>query len=514
MGFFYSKALRFRYNLLMFKTIFKNYTFSIISLIITTLLSFIATPLILKFLSSNTYGIFQILLQYCGYLGLSSLGLSTAALTFLNDSWTQKDRTHVLRSIKLIFKEYLKTYPVIILIVVMIYFISSSLYIENPELTHEILISFIIVCLPAFISPANIFVNFIKSSESNYIFSILNTAQLILMSLLNIFFAYKGYSLIGLAISYTFTNFLFHLLIIIIALRKIYELPILNLSFEHNRKILWKLSFHSIIQELLGKLAYSTDTVILSFFATPAVVTNFVTNQRLGNLINSIALNVGNSSWASVATLKNDREQFEKIISKINKLLLLITAPLIFSFALNNEVFINLWLGSEYYISDIFTWISFICYTFFGILSFWGWLFLIVGKVHLQTFGFVVSGFINLVLSIIFTKYFGAVGPVLGTLCAFYLFYFWFMIYLIKKHLKISVWGFVKDLHIVIFLLAILYFLPLPHKIFSQSSWLNLVINLAYSYIPSLMITILGIYKYSEIRSFYQLFKSRFNGIG
>lgn len=486
----------------MFKIIFKNYTFSILSLIITTLFSFIATPLILKFLSSNTYGIFQILLQYCGYLGLSSLGLSTAGLTFLNDSWIQKDRAHVLRSVKLILAQYLKTYPIIILIVSFIYYTSSSLYTQNPNLSHEILISFIIVCLPAFISPANIFVSFIKSSESNYIFSLLNTGQLVLMTFLNILFSYKGYSLIGLAVSYTFTNFLFHLIIIIIALRKIYKLPVLNLPYANDNKLLWKLSFHSIIQELLGKLAYSTDTIVLSFFATPAVVTNFVTNQRLGNLINTIALNVGNSSWASVATLKNDPKKFEEIISKINKLLLLITAPLIYAFATHNHSFITLWLGSEYYISDAFTWISFTCYTFFGVLSFWGWLFLIVGKVHLQTFGFVVSGVINLVLSIIFSKYFGAIGPVLGTLCAFYFFYFWFMIYLIKKHLEISVLTFVKDLHLITLLLAILYFLPIPHAIFSEKSWSGLILNLGYSYFPSLLVTLFGLYKYLEIQTY------------
>lgn len=494
----------------MLKTIFKNYTFSVLSLVITTLLSFIATPLILKFLSSNTYGVYQVLLQYCGYLGLSSLGLSTAALTFLNDSWVQKDRAHVLKSINLIFREYLKTYPVVIGIVLVIYFMSSNLVIENSKFSNEVLLSFIIVCLPAFISPANIFVNFVKSSESNYIFSILNTGQLVLISLLNIFFAYKGYSLIGLAVSYTFCNFLFHALIIIIAYKKIYKLPVLNLAYDHDKKVLWKLSFHSIVQELLGKLAYSTDTIILSFFATPAVVTNFVTNQRLGGLINSIALSVGNSSWASVATLKNDLSKFQEMISKINKLLLLITVPLIFSFGINNKSFIFLWLGSEFYISNSFTWISFVCYTFFGVLSFWGWLFLIAGKVHLQTVGFVISGLINVVLSIIFTKYFGAIGPVLGTLCAFYFFYFWFMIFLIKKHLGISVVGFVKDLHLVTIVLAIFYFLPIPHSLIIGNSWSSLILNLGYSYLLSLILTVICLYKYSELKSFYELILLRF----
>jgi len=464
----------------------KNYYFSIISISIMTILGFIATPIIIKYIGKSQYGSYQLILQYLGYLTICDLGLSTSSCALLSQAWNTQDRKYVIRTIKILLRQYLKTIPLLILVIALIIYIFLNFSLKHYD--EDAVYAFIIMALTSFFIPLNVFKDFLLASERSYIISKLMSIQLLIMTCLNIYFSYNGFGIIGLAISFSSLIILFQVIILFIAFRKITLIPIKNIEFNIKVKSIWSQNLHSSLQNILGKLSFATDTIILSFFMPTSIVTNFVTNQKLAIVIDSLLKNIGNSSWASIATLKDDPKELQRAINFFNKLFLLIAFPALFALAANNHHFISLWLGPNFYISNLFTWIAFGNFAFFGIFSFWGWIFLALGKLHLQTKTIVIAGVINVFASVILTYYLNELGPVLGTFISFYGFSIWHLSYIMKKELKLDVSRFFILFSILILIFSLLYPFLEYLKIFDSLTWTSLIANTATCYFIGLII--------------------------
>jgi O-antigen/teichoic acid export membrane protein len=130
---------------------------------------------------------------------------------------------------------------------------------------------------------------------------------------------------------------------------------------------------------------------------------------------------LGNSSWATLANLHRNgqSEEFEKMLFSLTRvtifLSIILTAPLMFL----NHSFITLWVGEKFYAGDLLTTIAIVNTYLMGIYSLWGWCLSGSGKIKIQIPIYAINAIINFLTALIFIKWIGISGPIIGTLIGF-----------------------------------------------------------------------------------------------
>jgi hypothetical protein len=235
-----------------------------------------------------------------------------------------------------------------------------------------------------------------------------------------------------------------------------------------------------------------------------------VTKQRLAKFIDSFLSNIGNSFWSSISATSSNEGQKQRAIDLSNNFFLILAFPVICGLGINNKILIHLWLGTKFYISDLFTWISFSNFLIFGALSFWGWFFVGEQKIEKKTKTINLAGFINIVSSIILTKVIGVIGRVLGMFISFYFFDIWHIKSIMLKDLNINLSDFLKRFVILVGLTAIVAYFHERFHFFEVTTWTKLLLNISINYVIIVFLFIFIFFKKNDIELAKKYFKTPF----
>ncbi len=491
----------------------KNFFYFLISFFSSSLIGFIATPIIIYYVGKNDYGVYRIILEFIGYLALCDLGLATTSNSLLSKSIRENTIYHTLGVMKSLHKAYFKIYPLIALSIAIVYLLLTQ--VSQLESTSTNLSAFLMIALPAFYFPLLVYRDYLIANEQAHLVSKSSLLQLVLLSVFNISFSYFGLGLLGLGLSYFLANSSFFLCLYYFSRRelKIHTGPVENIELGE----IWSLNKHSLLQDIFGRLSFMSDNIIVSKYFSFGEVTNFFTNQRLMSLGNSFSQNFGSSSWPSIVkTYKEDGNHldFSEVFNFFNRALVFLSAPLFFTMGINNKEFIILWLGADYYVSDLLTWSSVITYFAFGLITFWSWILLGVDQMKMRTRVVIVSGIINIVASILLTKHIGVEGPILGTMISFYGFYIWAMLYIFQVKLKVKMVRFyVRLIAIFITYGAIYYFFnPYLNFIVDMTSrhWFYLILQIGVHYFLFLAIAAPFIIRRSDLKELLKIIDEKY----
>lgn len=491
----------------------KNFFYFLISFFSSSLIGFIATPIIIYYVGKNDYGVYRIILEFLGYLSLCDMGLATTSNSLLSKSIRENTMNHTLGVIKSLNKAYFKIYPLIAFSIVLVYLLLTQ--VSNLESTTTNLATFLMIALPAFYFPLLVYRDYFVANEQAHLVSKSSLLQLVLLSVFNISFSYFGLGLFGLGLSYFLANSSFFLCLVYFSRKELkgdYG-PVKSVDLGE----IWSLNKHSFLQDIFGRLSFMTDNVIVSRYFSFGEVTNFFTNQRIMSLGNSFSQNFGSSSWPSIVkTYKEDGNHldFSEVFNFFNRALVFLSAPLFFTMGLNNKEFITLWLGSDYYVSDLLTWSSVLTYFAFGLISFWGWILLGVDQMKARTRLVVISGIINIVASVLLTKHIGVEGPILGTMLSFYGFYIWAMLYVFQVKLKVKMIRFYGRLMAIFITYGAIYYFFKPYLNFivdmTARNWFYLILQLGVHYFIFLIIASPFIIRPSDIKKLKKLIEDRY----
>lgn len=485
----------------------KNFAFAFVFLIVNSLAGFLATPIIIHAIGKTDFGIYHLILQFIAYLAVCELGLATPSLNILNEAWQKQDRNLVQSSLRILIKEYFRLVPVVLITLLGITFIFFTFIIVEDR--GDVLPAFLLMSGTALFIPFHVFRNFINAAEQAHLVSKISSVQLLLMTGLNIVLSIKGFGLVGLAISFIGCTALYHFAMFFIARRLISSLPDKKEEAQIDRKQIWHVSFHGFFQEVLLRLSHSSDAIVLSFFAPPAMLTNFVTNQKTAILMDSILKTIGNSTWATISRLKDEKRELQRVMNVFHLFFPLVSHPMAFALAYNNHDFVNLWLGPGFFLTEAFTWIIFANFCVFVVLAFWGWLFVAFGKVPTMTNVIIYSGLINVGLSFGLAYFLGFIGPVLGTFISFYGYYIWHMRVVMKRELSIDVSSYIFNSLKLIVVLGILYIGLNQISLFKGDNWLGLLLNMAIVYVLALGISLLALMRKRNIGEIKVLLRTR-----
>lgn len=473
---------------------FLNFLMSLVKTGGLLALTFILTPYLIKYIGAAEFGTFRVIFEMYTHLSLLEMGLLTGIIScmipLLKENNQEELQSLFAQGVWRFWKVVLWTMVTGLVLLIFLPQITSW---NNPS-NKELYYAFLILLGTCIFIPTSIYKAYLESMNKGYVVHLIILLQNTLFLLLSVLFGYYG---LGLK-SQPFALFV-AMLVSAVILKKYSGIKI---DFSKKNKLVdRKINFNQkpqILNEIAGRLSWQSDQIIISLFLGPIVVTKVFFGQRVVQIIQQQLLSIGQSSWASLGAIyyqENSAELFEKRFLEINKIISIAAIILLIPVCCLNDAFINLWVGKEFIFDNkLLIYIVSLNAFLFCLFSFWGLIFTIIGKSFLITKMYWIQAILNIILSLVFTKIYGGIGPLCGTLISFILVSFVGYPVLIKNQFNIGIRKLILNtllpLAIGVILLLIIKKLPLK---FYDLTWnefiiLGLLITVSISVILCLIL--------------------------
>lgn len=412
------------------KNSIRNSTVSVICKIITLVFSFVVRTIFINKLGKEILGIEGLFSSIITILNLADLGVGTAIIFLLYKPIAENDSKKTA-AIMQYFKKFYTIVGFIVLIVgialtpLVPYLVKLDKVIDNLYL-YYILTIILTASSYFFASNRCLF----EANQNSYIVTIIDSIMTMIGSSVKLLILlltknYVFYLIIGI-ITTLLTNF-----IIYFVGNKIYnkQLTTQHEPLSKTDKKLIGSNIKAVMAHKVGSvLVTGTDNLLISLFVSTLIVGVYSNYLLIINTISTLVTIAITALTPSVGNLKATSENSEKdfnIFKKINFISFwLICVTTICLFSLFNP-FINIWIGPEF----LFDWkiVLILCVNYFISTMRYGiGVFATAAGYFKQTwYKPYAEGIINLIVSIVLSKFIGVAGIFLGTTVSLLLGSFW-----------------------------------------------------------------------------------------
>lgn len=477
------------------------------------LVSFIAAPLLLKFVGEERFGTYRVLFDVYSYFGIIDVGIFGSMMLVLNKAIAKNDLKDKWATIYASKKIYYKLTSISVL--VFLGFIPFLNYFIPTETIpfQELLASYLIMGMGIFFLTLKVNQAYLEANQMGYLIGFGLTFQNLCYSVIAIFLGYLGYGLIGMTIGFAIGQLLpyFYYLYKFHKITPKIEEDISNTLIDQKKRDIWHIQWPVLLTSLTGRLSIYSDTIIISKFMSPLSVTAFFISQRVISIAGNFLMGISGSTWAAMGELynSNETEKFRDLFFRITKFIAVTSAIVAIPLILMSRSFVSLWVGEHLYVGDVFIIVAVINLFIQSVLTFWGWCFTVTHKVHRLIKLQVVSTIVNIVSSIFFTVEYGHVGPILGTLFSYFVIFIWWMM----KHLE-DVFNFKKNELLLSFIPSLVYICAASVggyyyiEYFNTSTWTLFFIKSALCFSVNFIICLALLFSKEERSFFINRFKN------
>ena len=384
--------------------LFKNTIIILIGKISTQFLTFFLLPLYTFFLSTNDYGLFDLITTYIILLSpLLSLQLESSVFRYLIDV-----RNNEKKQKKIITNALIVIFYSILFLVVSVIIVSH--FITIKYLIYVLIIIILTIFVNIFLQIARGFGNNILYSKASFITGFVNVVLTI------IFLVFTKLGISGLFIA----NIVANLLCVIFLIFKLKITEKFDVS-KKDKKIIKQLLHYSIPlipNSLMWWVINTSDRTIITLILGTSSNGIYAVSNKFSSIFISL-YNVFNLSWQESASLyindKNSEEYFSKTFNQILLsfssivLLMLASMPFIFKFLIENSY------------NDAYNYIPILLISslFNIIVAFLGGIYIAKKLTKEVAKTSIISAIINLIVNIALIKYIGIYAAAISTLIAF-----------------------------------------------------------------------------------------------
>lgn len=384
------------------------------------LISFFLSPYVVRKLGNTYYGVWNIIMDMTGYLGLLEMGVRQSTIRYVAKYRAVNDTDSLNRIISSAFSIYGLTS-------VACFVISIGLAALFPHLIKVSADTIPVAQWVIVITGLNIAQGLVFSVYFGIILGIqrydvlakVNILAAIIKAGLTVVLLGNGYGLIALSLLHLVTNLASSMYGRHYCIK---EMPELDIRFgkygaEWYRKI-FNFSSKSFITYIGQKIVYYSDSIVIGILLGPAHVTYFVIGASLTEYMRRI-VNQMTQMFAPLTSelqARGEDERISDVLIRGTKMSLIIALPISIVFLTMGKRFISLWMGNEYgpvsgkvltvlAIAHLF---SVAQYTTQALLE--G-----MNKHQVCAACRCVEAIANLILSIVLIRYWGIVGVAVGT---------------------------------------------------------------------------------------------------
>lgn len=404
------------------KELIKNTIIILIGKFCTQFLSFFLLPLYTHVLSTEEYGMYDLIVTYVTlFAPVISLQIEMAIFRELIDSRNDESKTNTIISSGVAFLLLQFAFCVILYYVL-------TLFINIPY-KHYILLNILIVMM------SSVFMQITRGLGKTMDYSISSVIAGVSTIFLNILFlVFLKFKIEGMIISSILSNFL---VVIYVFFRcKIYKRIKIQYIKKQTISKLLKYSMPLVPNGLIWWIINVSDRTIISIFLGTAANGVYAIANKFSSILMQI-FNIFNLSWTESASLHiNDADKdefFSNVFNKTIKYSLTICLLIISSLPFLFNVFIN----KEYNEAYIYIPILLIGVLFNIVVSFLGSIYVAKKLTKEVAKTSLFAGLLNVIINLCLIKYIGVFAAAISTVLSFFIMCI-FRMFDVQKYVKIK----------------------------------------------------------------------------
>lgn len=388
------------------------------------------TPIMLRLLGKNEYGLYQLVFSVVSYLSLLSFGFASSYMRYYSRIKIKKNNDQDLDLSKLN-----GMYMIMFLIIAGICIICGVVMIKNIEFifgsslsteeynTARILMGFMVFNI-AITFPNSLFDSITSAHEKFFFQKLLIVLNSFLNPFLTLPLLLVGYGSIGMVIITT------ALTVVKFIVNAYYCINKLNTNFifnDFNFKLLkdiWKFTFFIFINIIVDQVNWNVDKYLLGRIVGTAAVAVYGVGAQLNALYLHISVSISNVFIPEVNRIvveSNDNIKLTELFTKIGRLQLIIIFPVLVGFLFFGKRFITLWAGEGYIDSYYVGLLLMLPVTIPLIQNIGIEIQRAKNKHQARSIAYLLIAIVNVVLSIPLINKWGVIGSAVGTAITMFL---------------------------------------------------------------------------------------------
>lgn len=394
---------------------------SYLSLGLTSFISILYTPIMLRLLGQSEYGLFNLSNSIIGYLGVLDLGLGNAVVRYTAkyNALDDKEAEQNLHGMFIVVYSILAVIIILVgcaLVVNANRFFSSTLTLE--ELDRIKIIMAIMVFNLAISFPFGVFGGIINAYQHFIFQRIVGIVRAILNPLVMLPLLFMGYRSIGMTVATTVVNILF------IGINMYYCFKVLEIKIKFKKfhfgvlKEISGYSFFIFLNIIVDKIYWATDQFILGAVSGTVAVAIYSVGSTMNTYYMNFSTAISSLFLPKVTNMvakKASDKEISDLFIKTGRIQYIIMAFILSGFFLVGKEFINTWAGQEYTEAYYIAIIVMIPLTI-PLIQNLGITILQAKNMHqFRSNVYIVISILNVITSIPMTKIFGGIGAALCT---------------------------------------------------------------------------------------------------
>lgn len=325
---------------------------SVLSIILSSLISIFYTPMYMKYLGTTDYGINSLVQSIMGYIGMLNLGLGSAMVRY-----TVRYRTEgKIEEEKSLNGMFLVIFSVIMLVSI---FIGIYIYYALPNMfaekfTVEELIKtkkvFVITMIGTAVSfPVSVFSTNISSRERFLYQRILGLIRLLITPIAGAILMVNDFGIVAVVSVTIILGLITNIFDIIYAFKIGMRLKFKNFDFEILKDIS-KYSFYIFLNIIIDRVYWGTDRIIIGKFIGPLAVGIYSIASVFNNIYMSLSTAISGVLFPRINKLvvEEKYEHLSDMFIRIGRIQYILLGLISSGFIIFGNEFIYLWLGKGY----------------------------------------------------------------------------------------------------------------------------------------------------------------------
>ena len=477
------------------------------STLIGTIVGLIMMPFVIHHLGDVKYGIWVLIMNFTGYLGLLDLGVSGSIVKYVAEFKARNDRDGLNEVCSTAFHIYLICGVIAFVIATIIAFHFVPFFkIPLEQLSEAKYVTLIVGLQIGLTLPLGFFSGYMRGIQRYDLIAIIRMTFLLIRSLFIVVFLLMGHGLVSLALIHLASTILSGAVRIAYVYRTNPDLKLKILLINKEKvRLLGHYSLFLFLYYLATRMIFAMDSLIIGYYLSAAAVTFYAIPQRLIDYVRILIMATGVvQPTVSHFNAEGKIDKIQSLLISGTKYSLMIALPVGASYVFVGEEFVTLWIGPRY---ASMTYPVLVILTF-GIIAY-------ISQINssrvlqglamhtVTAYVAICEAITNLILSIILVYKYGMVGVAIGT-----------MIPMVCMNIMVIQWYTCR----VVRLSPIVYFkeayLTPIISVLIFSTILHLLLNLTviHTWLSFLVVMLIALSLYMSCAWFICLSKSERNG--
>lgn len=326
---------------------------SLVSLLISNLIPFIYTPIMLRILGQAEYGLYGIASSFMGYINLLNFGIGGTIVRYIVKYRASGDVEGEERILGLFIKIYSVIGAVILVagtsLALNLDFYDRSLTSEELSLLKKLVL--LMTLNTALFLPLSPFGSMITAHEQFVFDKLASMAFTLGGPVLNLILLYQGYGSLGLVAASVACNIMSCLIQVWYVIKKLHLRPSFAKVDGGILKEILRFSVFVFLGQIVDMLYWSTDKLIIGWAIGTVSTAIYNIGASFNGYITQISTAISGVLMpriTSMAVKDTPKEEFTNLFIKVGRIQFIVISFIVSAFVAFGRQFIGIWAGEGY----------------------------------------------------------------------------------------------------------------------------------------------------------------------